>query len=57
MCYQKDKRHTEAMYHYCFQILEAFKFKAKCPTWFKSLNDQVVNKLENFLFRGVYTTS
>lgn len=28
---------TEAVYHYYSQNLEAFKFKAKCPRWLKSL--------------------
>ena len=35
------KQNTEAVYHYCYQNLEAFKFKA--PRLSKSLNDQGVN--------------
>ena len=35
---------TEAVYHYYYQNLEAFKFKAESPRWVRSLNNQVVNR-------------
>ena len=30
-----SKDNTEAVYHYCYQNLQSFKFKAKCPRFSK----------------------